>query len=145
MADAEARLAEVAGDARFARDFFAHFIQGHDTADYARLLMLAGLELRKTGSGRATWGDVRLDGRNGVVLAQAPDFGSPAYQAGLDIGDDVKEVDGTRVSSAEDLNTVLRRHRVGDTLTVAFVDRSGARPRDDGNAGRGQRVPGGAG
>jgi len=126
MADAEQRLAEVSGDARFARDFFARFIQGHEAADYARLLMLAGVELRKTGSGRATWGDVRLDGRSGIVLAQAPDFASPAYLAGLDIGDDVKEVDGARVSSPDELFAVFSRHSVGDTLTVAFVDRSGA-------------------
>jgi predicted metalloprotease with PDZ domain len=123
--DAEQRLAEVTGDAHFARDFFARFIQGHDVADYAHLLMQAGIELRRSGPGRATWGDVRLEGRTGIVISQAPDFGSPAYQAGLDIGDDVKEVDGARVSSADELFAVFGRHRIGDTLAVAFVDRSG--------------------
>jgi predicted metalloprotease with PDZ domain len=125
IADAELRLAEVSGDARFARDFFSRFIQGHEAADYARLLLLAGIELRRTGSDRATWGDVRLDGRNAVVIAQAPEFGSSAYQAGLDVGDDVKEVDGARVSSPDELFAVFGRHRVGDTVTVIFVDRSG--------------------
>ena len=42
MADAEARLAEVSGDAAFARDFFARYIQGREVADYARLLAQAG-------------------------------------------------------------------------------------------------------
>ena len=41
-ADAEARLAEVSGDAAFAADFFSRFIRGRDAADYARLLARAG-------------------------------------------------------------------------------------------------------
>ena len=46
-ADAEARLAEVSGDPRFARDFFARYIEGREAADYARLLARAGIVLGK--------------------------------------------------------------------------------------------------
>ncbi len=78
MADAEARLAEVAGDAVFARDFFARFIQGRELADYAMLLQGAGIRLRKSAPGRAWLGDVRFEDRSGTVrLASAPPFGSP--------------------------------------------------------------------
>ena len=41
-ADAEARLAEVSGDAAFARDFFARFVRGREIADYKTLLAHAG-------------------------------------------------------------------------------------------------------
>jgi predicted metalloprotease with PDZ domain len=41
IADAEARLAEVTGDAAFARDFFARYIHGRDVAEYAKLLQPA--------------------------------------------------------------------------------------------------------
>src|SRR5262249_2266668 len=47
IADAEATLAEVAGDQTFAHDFFMRFIQGHDIADYAALLARAGFVVRK--------------------------------------------------------------------------------------------------
>ena len=46
IADAEATLAAVSGDPAFARDFFARYIQGHELADYRRLLIAAGLLVR---------------------------------------------------------------------------------------------------
>src|SRR5439155_12191098 len=65
MVDAEATLAEVGGDPLFARDFFARYIQGHDVADYARLLGRAGVALRPARPGAAWLGDLRLDARGG--------------------------------------------------------------------------------
>ena len=52
IADAEATLASVSGDPGFARDFFARYIQGHELADYRRLLMAAGLLARPASRGR---------------------------------------------------------------------------------------------
>ena len=46
IADAKEVLAAVAGDTAFADDFFAHFIQGHEIVNYARLLSDAGFVLR---------------------------------------------------------------------------------------------------
>src|SRR5262245_21926689 len=62
LADAEATLAEVAGDPAFARDFFANYIQGHDVADYPRLLSRAGFSVRKRNAGRAWLGDLSFEG-----------------------------------------------------------------------------------
>ena len=42
IADAKAVLAAVAGDAAFADDFFARYIQGHEVVNYARLLARRG-------------------------------------------------------------------------------------------------------
>jgi predicted metalloprotease with PDZ domain len=126
MADAEARLAEVAGDPGFARDFFARYIQGHEAADYRTLLAPAGFELRKSNAGRAWWGDVRLEARNGTIrVAAPPAIDTPAYAAGLDVDDEVRQMDRTRLTSSEDVNAVLRRHRPGDAIPVVFVDRTG--------------------
>ena len=66
IADAEATLADVSGDRAFARDFFARYIQGHDVADYARLLRRAGFAVRKNGRaarGSATCGSTRETAR----------------------------------------------------------------------------------
>ena len=46
VADLKAALAAVAGDAAFADDFFARFIQGRELVDYAPLLDRVGLVLR---------------------------------------------------------------------------------------------------
>ena len=51
-ADAEATLAVVSGDAAFARDFFARYIQGRELADYGRLLAPAGFLVRPAARGR---------------------------------------------------------------------------------------------
>jgi predicted metalloprotease with PDZ domain len=130
IADAEARLAEVAGDPAFARDFFARYIQGHEVADYARLVAQAGFELRKSNAGRAWWGDLRLEPRNAAVrVAAPPAIDTPAYAGGLDLDDEVRQMDGTRMTSPEDVSAMLRRHRPGDTISVVFVDRTGAEKR----------------
>ena len=126
MADAEARLAEVSGDAAFARDFFARFILGRELADYPAVLQRAGIVVRKTDPGRAWVGEVRFDDRSGTVrLASAPPFDSPVYAGGLDVGDEIQQVDGTRIRSFADMTTVLARRRPGDRIAVVFVDRTG--------------------
>jgi predicted metalloprotease with PDZ domain len=126
MMDAEARLAEVSGDRAFARDFFGRYIQGHDVADYAPLLLRAGLVLRKQFPGRAWWGDVRLEFQTGIArIAALTPSNSPAYAAGLDLGDAVRQMDGSRVTSADDVNRAIGRHKPGDTVAVVFSGRTG--------------------
>jgi predicted metalloprotease with PDZ domain len=126
MADAEARLAEVSGDGAFARDFFARYIRGREVADYGSLLAPAGLVLRKQNPGAAWWGDARLELRAGAVhLAEPPVFETPLYTAGLDVGDELRQIAGARPSSPEDVYQTLRRQKPGGTLAVVFADRNG--------------------
>jgi predicted metalloprotease with PDZ domain len=125
IADAEATLAAVSGDPVFARDFFGRYIQGHDVADYARLLARAGFTLRKTNPGRAWLGDLRLESRNGARVAGlvAPTW--PIYAAGIDQDDELQRVDGQRITGGADLAATLLRHKPGETVPVVFVDRTG--------------------
>ena len=126
LADVEARLADVSGDRAFAREFFARYIEGHEVASYAPLLLRAGLVLRKQFPGRASWGLVRVDARSGTVrISQPTPSDSPAYAAGLDSGDLLQEIDGARVASSEDVNAAIGRRRPGDRMQVQFVDRAG--------------------
>src|ERR1035437_5692574 len=126
IADAEARLAEVSGDRAFARNFFARYIQGHDVADYGRLLGRAGFTVRKRNAGAAWWGDVRLDLRGAAahISALVP-ANSPAYAAGLEQDDEVQQADGTKIAAVLDLQAVMRRHKPGDRVDVVYVDRTG--------------------
>ena len=127
MGDAEARLAEVSGDAAFARDFFDRYIRGREVADYARLLQRAGFAVRKREAGRAWWGDIRMDPRaDGARLGAAVPSNAPAYAAGIDQDDTLLLMAGERVTSAEAVNTVLSRHRPGDRVTIVYLDRTGA-------------------
>ena len=125
IADAEATLAEVSGDRAFAHDFFARYVQGHDVADYARLLARAGLTVRKRNPGHAWLGDMRLEANGGaarVAALVAP--GWPIYAAGIDQDDELQQADGQRITSDGDLAAVLQRHKPGDTISIVYVDRT---------------------
>ena len=125
MSDAEQRLAEVSGDPAFAKDFFASYIQGRKAPDFAALIKPAGLVMQKLHPGQAWWGNLRLDARGGLTLADAPLSNTPAYRAGLDRDDQLRTLDGARLSLPDDVAAVLRRHKPGDTIDVEYVDRTG--------------------
>lgn len=59
----------------------------------------------------------------GLYVTKAP-IGSSAYQAGIQAGDVVMELDGAEVKTEDDLNMVLSAHKAGDTLQ-ATVFRGG--------------------
>jgi len=123
--DAEATLAEVSGDRAFARDFFGRYIEGHDLADYGRLLARAGLAVRKRHPGRAWLGDVHVEASGGasrVAVLVAPTW--PIYAAGIDQDDELQQIDGQRIGGDHDLAAVLQRHKPGDPVSIVFVDRT---------------------
>ena len=125
IADAEATLAEVSGDRAFAREFFSRYIQGHDLADYARLLSRAGFTVRKRGAGRAWLGDLRLESRNGARVAVLIPPTWPIYAAGIDQDDELQAVDGQKIAADADVAAVVQRHKPGDRIAVTFTDRTG--------------------
>ncbi len=95
IADLKAALAEVSGDAAFAEEFFARYIEGHEVVDYARLLARAGLVLRPRRGGPRLGGLLRLqDAPGGVRMAARRRSASPAYDAGLDRDDVIVSVGG---------------------------------------------------
>jgi predicted metalloprotease with PDZ domain len=122
--DAQQRLAEVSGDPAFASDFFAKYVRGTNLPDFAALLEPAGLVLRRQNAGVAWWGDVDLQA--GPRIARTPLSTTPAYKAGLDLGDEIRQIDEVRTASPDDIAAVLRKHRPGDTIVVGFIDRTGA-------------------
>jgi predicted metalloprotease with PDZ domain len=124
LADAEERLAEVSGDRQFAREFFQHYIHGRELPDYARLFAAAGVLLQKQAAGRAWWGDVQIEMHGAPRIAAAPQTNSPAYEAGLDVGDELKTIDGVAITNASVPPEVIARHKPGDVVAVGYVDRS---------------------
>ena len=129
IADAKAVLAAVSGDAAFADDFFARYIQGHEVVDYAHLLANAGFVLRPRASQPGFAGELRLqDTPVGVRVNEATLFGSPAYQAGLDRDDMITAVGGRAVTTAEQVESAIRAARPGDALAVAYLHHGRGQP-----------------
>lgn len=124
IADARARLAEVSGDAAFAADFFAKYIEGTERIDYAPLLLQAGYILRKANAGQATMGVLPFDRDGGSLkLTGSTAIGSPAYAAGLDRGDELLSVAGTKVASVQELQKLIGMQKPGATLPITFLRR----------------------
>ncbi|HEX7131730.1 MAG TPA: trypsin-like peptidase domain-containing protein [Iamia sp.] len=59
-----------------------------------------------------------------IIVAVSP--GSGAEQAGLQMGDVIREVDGATTDVDEDLSAIIRAKAIGDTVVVGF-DRLGVR------------------
>jgi predicted metalloprotease with PDZ domain len=127
MADLKAALASVSGDATFAEDFFARYIQGREVVNYESLLARAGLVLGRALPGRAFAGELRLQDVQGRPrVAGASPFGSPAYEAGLDRDDVILAVGGKNVTSAVDVERVVSAGAPGQQIPIVF-ERRGVR------------------
>jgi predicted metalloprotease with PDZ domain len=117
-------LAQVTGDKRFAREFFANYITGQELPDYESLLGNAGLLLRKANAGDASVGPVSLEfeGR-AAIIDENTIIGSPLYEAGLDRGDQILAIDRLKIESPDQWNHALGRYEPGDKATIRFIQR----------------------
>ena len=124
--DLENTLAEVSGDATFAKEFFQRFVEGRELVDYAQLFLRAGLVVRKHAAGTAWLGDARLQpGAGGARVASLVPFGSPLYKAGVAQDDLVVSLDGTDLGQDTTVEQILARHKPGTTIPIRFVRRAG--------------------
>lgn len=123
VGDLKAALAAVAGDAAFAEDFFARFIQGHEVVNYESLLARAGFVLRLVSPGRASAGQLRLLDIQGKPRVIAALRDSPGYRAGLDRDDIILSVGGTEVASVADFERLIRTGKPGDEMSLVFERR----------------------
>ena len=122
--DLKTVLAAVAGDAAFAEEFFARYIQGREVVDFKPLLAKAGFLLRLRSAGRAHAGSLQTqDGQNGVRVTGDVPFRSPAYGAGLERDDVIVSLGGTRVATAAEVDRALMTRKPGDSLQIVYERR----------------------
>jgi putative serine protease PepD len=69
------------------------------------------------------------DGTNGGVELAAVTAGGAAAEAGLKAGDVITAIDGTAVSDADALASLIASHQPGDRLRVTYR-RGGAQPAE---------------
>ncbi len=128
--DVEARLAEVIGDAAFARELLSRHVRGREVIDYERLVRQAGLVLRPRTPGRASLGPLEIErAPDGIRVAGPAVIGSAAYRAGLGEGDVITSIDGDAVGTPEQLDAALRGRAPGSTVTIGWRRRGGETAR----------------
>ncbi len=99
------------------QDFFDSYVSGKKPLPWEEWLHTAGLTVSPKDSANRAWiglqvADVGEKTRVSRVVAS-----SPAYEAGLDIGDEILALNGTRVRAA-DLNDRLNDFRAGDQISI---------------------------
>jgi predicted metalloprotease with PDZ domain len=121
LATMEETLASVT-DAAFAKNFFSKYITGHEPIDYQALFAKAGYEIINSNQGKASLGlSVKGDGKLSISANTLK--GTAAYEAGLDIDDEIVSIDGNEVTSIGDINTLIRDKKPGDAVTIGFKHR----------------------
>lgn len=123
VTDLQKVLSDYSKDNNFATDFFAKYVNGHESFDYKPLLAKAGLILKKQAEGQAWIGDVRYKEGPGLTILNNTLIGSPLYAAGLDVDDQILKVEGKNIGTQNDLNTILQSHKPGDKITVEYKHR----------------------
>lgn len=159
LRDLRAQLALLTGNKKFADDFFDKYVEGREVVDYARLLKLAGYELRPTGAGKSWLGtniSVRTVpggllvgmplGRDGQATKTPLPFNSPIYKAGVDFGDTITTIDGqpatmdswaalaTKPAGAQIKLGILRRGGINASGTLVLEGDPGLTIADLGTA-----------
>lgn len=120
--DLEKVLVAVTGDTTFATNFFKNYINGHNSFNYKPLLAKAGLLLKKS-SNKSWWGNVRFTEGNGLSINTNTIIGTPLYDAGLDVDDQITMVNGVTIKKQIQVDSILAANEIGNNLQVDYLHR----------------------
>jgi predicted metalloprotease with PDZ domain len=136
LQDLRTVLAEVSGDAAFAKTFFDKYVEGREAADYPALLGKAGYVMRASAPERGWIGNVGVQpvngglsvgvggGRGGGGGRPSPvPFNTPLYKAGVDEGDIITTIDGQPATPAA--WTAINQRKPGDKIALGVQRRDG--------------------
>jgi predicted metalloprotease with PDZ domain len=104
-------------------DFFARFVRGHEELDYNAALKAVGLQLGEADPSKPPverlylGADVGQDGDR--LTIRRVYSGSPAYDQGLNVGDQILALDGLRVNQQSFLARLAEK-RPGDNLNLTL-------------------------
>lgn len=128
------RLAEQTAGASL-DSFFSRFVRGRDELDYNAALVAAGLQLDTTGAaGRRppteqAFLGADLDQDNDRLLIKKVYAGAPAYDQGLNAGDQIVALDGMRVTRDSFLARIAEK-RPGDVAHLTIFRKDDLRAFD---------------
>jgi predicted metalloprotease with PDZ domain len=130
LTDLRAVLVEVSGDRTFADEFFDRYVEGRDWPDFAALLAPAGYTLQSMAPGRGWIGDVPMTaGEGGLVVGRGRGgptlvpFGTPLYDAGVDLDDVITRIDGQPATLAGWV--ALSQRKPAETVALTVRRRDG--------------------
>lgn len=105
-------------DEKFAADFFSRYIIGHEQIDYASLMAKAGYDIKNPNAGKPTMGIPER-----LIIDRNTIKGTAAYEAGLDINDEILKMDDREVKNQTDITNFLKPKKVGDAISITYKHR----------------------
>ncbi|MEX1274636.1 MAG: PDZ domain-containing protein [Bacteroidota bacterium] len=99
------------------KDFFNGYVHGTVPLDWEKALGYAGLEVQARDSARKVSLGASISDRGGMAQVTRVVAGSPAAEAGLDVGDEVVAFNGYRMR-ASDINERVGEMKPGETVTL---------------------------
>jgi predicted metalloprotease with PDZ domain len=95
---------------------------------WEEVLDYAGLALTPVKGSTGPWLGIATMKHDGGTVVRTVVAGSPAYEAGIDVGDELLAIDGFRVH-ADDFGARIADHAVGDTIRVEYFHHDELRER----------------
>lgn len=117
--DLHKTLNDYAGKA-FGDTFFNSYIYKSAMPDYGSLLESVGVVLQQNSKSPYIGITAQLDGDGNGVIQTNPKIGSPAYEAGLDIGDVITSINEENYPDGPQFDAFIQQLKVGDTLEIEF-------------------------
>jgi len=117
--DIEKTLAAYAGT-DFATSFFDQYIYKSEMPKYKELLASVGLKLTQD-STQPYIGASLQGNEKGLEISRNISQNTPAYKAGLDVGDTITTIDGAKITTTDALDTLMESKKVGENLEITFL------------------------
>lgn len=95
--------------------FFANYIHQSAMPNYELLFKSVGVVLKQD-SENVFFGASTSNG----VVSNNPQIGSPAYKAGLNVGDKIIAIDKHVVGNGNSVDAILSTYKIGDVVTIQF-------------------------
>lgn len=114
-------LNEYAGKS-FGDHFFNNYIYQSEMPNYKTLMESVGVVLVQPESDPYFGGYVSMSAdKSGYMILRNTKIGSPAYEAGLDNGDVILNINDTPFTKDQTFEDYLKQFAIGETLTINFT------------------------
>lgn len=122
ISDLQQCVAAVSSE-RFATTFFNDYVFNAKVPAYQKYLPAFGYQVAVADPGAPWLGDFETRDNMGVVIASNTIRNTPAYNAGLDIDDEITSADGKQVINSTSLANIIQQHRPGDRFEIRYLHR----------------------
>ena len=113
--DLHETLNEYAGKS-FGDSFFNKYIYNSKMPDYKSLFSKVGLKLNQESDAGYFGASI-----NENTLSNNTIIGSPAYNAGLEKGDEIKEVNGIKMTDENHFSDFIKTQKQGEKLKITYL------------------------